>query len=234
MPSRVYIAMRSEPLLAGLEGQIDGLTPRKVAEASSEISRGLCCRGRDIGDPGSSELRQIDGHRGCLAACKRVAAVACKVAQGLIEYLPLPRGAFPPPRRRAPPLARQKRLSARSRKVGLSDGEPLPLAPAPRPQPAAVAAGPQPTARPLAVAAARPLAAPRPEPVADARQDRRRHGRARHGHGLPLERSRLRVHQAGAFLPRPVYKGGVAQWQSVRFACGKPRVQTPAPPPTHI
>ena len=24
--------------------------------------------------------------------------------------------------------------------------------------------------------------------------------------------------------------GGVAQWQSVRFACGKPRVQTPAPP----
>ena len=35
-------------------------------------------------------------------------------------------------------------------------------------------------------------------------------------------------------LPRPVYKGGVAQWQSVRFACGKPRVQTPAPPPTHI
>ena len=28
-------------------------------------------------------------------------------------------------------------------------------------------------------------------------------------------------------------KGGVAQWQSVRFACGKPRVQTPAPPHTH-
>ena len=27
--------------------------------------------------------------------------------------------------------------------------------------------------------------------------------------------------------------GGVAQWQSVRFACGKPRVQTPAPPHTH-
>ena len=25
-------------------------------------------------------------------------------------------------------------------------------------------------------------------------------------------------------------QGGVAQWQSVRFACGKPRVQTPAPP----
>ena len=25
-------------------------------------------------------------------------------------------------------------------------------------------------------------------------------------------------------------EGGVAQWQSVRFACGKPRVQTPAPP----
>ena len=29
-----------------------------------------------------------------------------------------------------------------------------------------------------------------------------------------------------------IHKGGVAQWQSVRFACGKPRVQTPAPPPT--
>ena len=28
-------------------------------------------------------------------------------------------------------------------------------------------------------------------------------------------------------------EGGVAQWQSVRFACGKPRVQTPAPPHTH-
>ena len=28
-------------------------------------------------------------------------------------------------------------------------------------------------------------------------------------------------------------EGGVAQWQSVRFACGKPRVQTPAPPPQH-
>ena len=37
MPSRVYIAMRSEPVFAGLAGQIDGLTPRKVAEASSEI-----------------------------------------------------------------------------------------------------------------------------------------------------------------------------------------------------
>ena len=39
-------------------------------------------------------------------------------------------------------------------------------------------------------------------------------------------------------VPRPVSfisrEGGVAQWQSVRFACGKPRVQTPAPPPTHI
>ena len=31
---------------------------------------------------------------------------------------------------------------------------------------------------------------------------------------------------------RPIQFGGVAQWQSVRFACGKPRVQTPAPPHT--
>ena len=105
---------------------------------------------------------------------------------------------------------RARRLSAPSRgdiakksaSRGKWHGEPLPLAPWPRPQPQP-AAGP--AARPLAVAAARPLAAarpvaaPRPEPLADARQDRRRHGRARHGHGLPLERPRLRVHQAGAF-----------------------------------
>ena len=115
----------------------------------------------------------------------------------------LQRGAFPAPARR---LRRQiKPVSARSPKpafaarAGQNHGLALPF-PAP--------ARPEPAARPLAVAAARPLAAPRPEPVADARQDRRRHGRARHGHGLPLERPRLRVHQAGAFY-RVLYSKGV-------------------------
>jgi hypothetical protein len=118
--------------------------------------------------------------------------------------------------RRAAPSRSDIALASRRRKQGLSepqrasaslsDGEPLPLAPAPRPQPSG--AGPQPAARPLAVAAARPLAAPRAEPVADARQDRRRHGRARHGYGLSLERPRLRVHQAGAFY-RVLYSKGV-------------------------
>ena len=52
-------------------------------------------------------------------------------------------------------------------------------------------------------------------------------------------RDALAARRAWGGLPPPVRPrrgapppatGGVAQWQSVRFACGKPRVQTPAPP----
>ena len=39
-----------------------------------------------------------------------------------------------------------------------------------------------------------------------------------------------RLHPDGTATVSGSISGGVAQWQSVRFACGKPRVQTPAPP----
>ena len=192
-------------------------------------------------DPTTSKTRWSSLRRHCQfgsANASRSARLHARLAVAVPADNLSARGAFPRPRDALPRRYRRVSPTRRLACISQRDGEPLPLAPGPRPQPTArpqPASRPQPAARPLAVAAARPLAAPWPEPLADARQDRRRHGRARHGHGLPLERPRLRVHQAGAFYcVLYTTKGGVAQWQSVRFACGKPRVQTPAPPPTHI
>ena len=50
-------------------------------------------------------------------------------------------------------------------------------------------------------------------------------------HGLHVPGRRLHARQRCRGRVLCIF-GGVAQWQSVRFACGKPRVQTPAPPHT--
>ena len=165
-------------------------------------------------DPTTSKTRWSSLRRHCQfgsANASRSARLHARLAVAVPADNLSARGAFPRPRDALPRRYRRVSPTRRLACISQRDGEPLPLAPGPRPQPTArpqPASRPQPAARPLAVAAARPLAAPRPEPVADARQDRRRHGRARHGHGLSLERPRLRVHQAGAFY-RVLYTKGV-------------------------
>ena len=170
-----------------------GRGPARPLEASVKVTEAF-------DDPTSAKIGGLRFRPGAIKRChqtrrgRQERSARSQAGPGLVSLLLRARAAA---RRTLPRSISQFQrvaetlLLRRARaKASQNHGLALPLAPAPRPQPAA---------RPLAVAAARPLAAPRPEPVADARQDRRRHGRARHGHGLPLERPRLRVHQARAF-----------------------------------
>ena len=67
-----------------------------------------------------------------------------------------------------------------------------------------------------------------PRTQAAARPCRRSPSRRRRSAPTRLPRRRRPPRYRGRVLKSR--EGGVAQWQSVRFACGKPRVQTPAPP----
>ena len=69
-----------------------------------------------------------------------------------------------------------------------------------------------------------------PRPQAAARPCRRSPSRRRRSAPTRSPRRRRPPRYRGRVLTSR--EGGVAQWQSVRFACGKPRVQTPAPPHT--
>ena len=56
--------------------------------------------------------------------------------------------------------------------------------------------------------------------------------RARQPHTRAKKAAASKGSKSGTRAASCSISGGVAQWQSVRFACGKPRVQTPAPPPS--
>ena len=213
--------MRSEALLAGLEGQIDRPCACKLAEASSGTPRSL-----------RHGFWQIDIRRRLrfrarnLAACRRVAkGTPQRRALGVARLLPtVAARRLPAPARRLAAAYRLRRVWRRNSPLVLAAWRAAPA------RPRASIAAHRGTARGRRRAAARRAAG--------------RAGRRRAARSATARASASRARPAAGttaasgsssrrVLPRPVYKGGVAQWQSVRFACGKPRVQTPAPPHTH-